>query len=306
MSDHFEFKRWKGIEASSGRWYRSIELIAVGKNAATFLAVGGTAPFIGIPYAIKVFRRVSSEESRKAFLEEAAFLKELDHPCIMRVIDDGVYYDNPFLIAEYLPSTLRNVIDRGVSLQLKLSFAVQMLSGLEYLASSDPPIIHRDLKPENIFVRGKTCILGDFGLKKILWPSDEEDGDKVKLSEGPGMPLRYRTPELVRYYNKEAGVDLAKSDVFQMGLTLSELFTGENPLNAADDYGDPIVLDRIGHIDAGEVAAGINGLLKKMLNEDPEDRPDARSLVTTWEKIFKHAIDNHLYINEHAFVTGGD
>lgn len=307
MSDHFKFTRWKGIKASSDRWYKPVELIAAGKNAATFLAIGDTAPFVGIPYAIKVFRRISSDESLAAFLDEASTLKELDHPGIMRVIDDGTYYQkNPFLVAEYLPWTLKDVIEQGASLQLKVSFAIQLLSALKYLSTLSPPIIHRDLKPANIFVRGISCIIGDFGLKKILWSDDDDDGDAVKMSEGPGMPLKYRTPELVRYYNKEANVDLSKSDIFQLGLSLAELFTSSNPLQPSEDYSEPIVLDKVGHIDVGEVGAGINGLIAKMIAKNPTHRPSLDSLIKSWKKVLQGVVDSQLYLHSHAFVQEGD
>lgn len=305
MSDHFEFKTWKGIKSNSDRWYKAIELIDVGKNAATFLVMGDTAPHIGVPFAIKVFRRISSSESRSAFLEEASFLKDLDHPGIMRLIDDGVYYDNPFLIAEYYPHTLGDIIQQqqNISIQLKISFAIQLLSALKYLSMHAPPIIHRDLKPANIFVRGITCIIGDFGLKKVLWPDNEnDDTNAVKMSEGPGMPLKYRTPELVRYYKNESNVNLTKSDVFQLGLTLAELFTSENPLIPAENYSDPIELNKLSRIDTGKVGAGINGLISSMLRINPAQRPGIDQLLKSWKSVLKDVINNHLYVKQYAFV----
>lgn len=46
----------------------------------------------------------------------------------------------------------------------------QILSGLLYLHSHDPPIIHRDLKCDNIFVNGNQgeVKIGDLGLAAIL------------------------------------------------------------------------------------------------------------------------------------------
>ena len=299
MSDHFEFERWKGIKADSGRWYNAIEPIATGRNAATFLAMGVSEPQVGIPYAIKVFRRISSQESRKAFDEESIFLERLSYPSIMRIYDRGTFYtNNPFIVAEYLPYTLRNVIQNGTTIQTKIHYALQLVSAIQYLSQLSPPVIHRDLKPENIFVRGSSCIIGDFGLKKVLQLELEEDADAVKMSEGPGMPRRYRTPELIRYYKKEAAVDLSRSDIFQLGLTLAELFTGENPLVPVDDYADRLELNKIGRINAGEVAAGIVGLIKKMIEVAPSKRPTPKSLVNSWKSIFKEVMDKSLYLNQ--------
>lgn len=46
----------------------------------------------------------------------------------------------------------------------------QILRGLNYLHSHDPPVIHRDLKCDNIFVNGNQgeVKIGDLGLAAIL------------------------------------------------------------------------------------------------------------------------------------------
>lgn len=46
----------------------------------------------------------------------------------------------------------------------------QILKGLLYLHSHDPPVIHRDLKCDNIFVNGNQgeVKIGDLGLAAIL------------------------------------------------------------------------------------------------------------------------------------------
>lgn len=46
----------------------------------------------------------------------------------------------------------------------------QILEGLLYLHSHDPPVIHRDLKCDNIFVNGNQgeVKIGDLGLAAIL------------------------------------------------------------------------------------------------------------------------------------------
>jgi hypothetical protein len=57
MSDHFKLDRWKSLQADSGFWYESIELLGTGGNAATFLAFCTSPPNKGLLFAIKVFRR---------------------------------------------------------------------------------------------------------------------------------------------------------------------------------------------------------------------------------------------------------
>lgn len=49
-------------------------------------------------------------------------------------------------------------------------WARQVLQGLRYLHSHNPPIIHRDLKCDNIFVNGNhgEVKIGDLGLATIM------------------------------------------------------------------------------------------------------------------------------------------
>lgn len=49
------------------------------------------------------------------------------------------------------------------------SWCRQVLSGLHYLHSREPPIIHRDLKCENIFINGNNgqAKIGDLGLAVV-------------------------------------------------------------------------------------------------------------------------------------------
>jgi hypothetical protein len=70
-------------------------------------------------------------------------------------------------------------------------------------------------------------VLGDFGLMKLMDGQGEEDRDVFKESVGLGMPFFYRTPDLISYAKNEADIS-PKSDVFQLGLVLTELFTSRN------------------------------------------------------------------------------
>ena len=57
-----------------------------------------------------------------------------------------------------------------VCMKAMRGWAIQILTGLEYLGSQEPTIIHRDLKCVNIFINGHDgqVKIGDFGLATFL------------------------------------------------------------------------------------------------------------------------------------------
>ena len=59
---------------------------------------------------------------------------------------------------------------KNVDLRALKKWSRQILEGLVYLHSHDPPVIHRDLKCDNIFVNGNQgeVKIGDLGLAAIL------------------------------------------------------------------------------------------------------------------------------------------
>lgn len=59
---------------------------------------------------------------------------------------------------------------KHVDIKAVKNWSRQILRGLLYLHSHDPPIIHRDLKCDNIFVNGNQgeVKIGDLGLAAIL------------------------------------------------------------------------------------------------------------------------------------------
>ena len=267
-----------------------------GGNAVTYLVVSSEGPNRGVPFALKFFRRMSNPERRQAFSDELDFLKTCDHPSVMRVYDDGTFqfrmrgelYEVPFLVAEYLPNTLHQVMKTGrASITEKVIYATQLLAGLTYLDGQTPPVVHRDIKPQNIFVKGRACVLGDFGLLKRLDAEDAEDRELLNESVTAGMPYFYRSPDLVAYANGEADIT-TKSDVFQLGLVLTELFTGRNPcIRPRDDNPlTPVELESVREIPSN-YGGLIAPLLRDMLSLDPESRPDAHDLLPRWDGAFQ-------------------
>ena len=181
----------------------------------------------------------------------------------------------------------------------RVSHTLQLLSALAYLDQSNPPVIHRDVKPKNIFVKGRSCVLGDFGLMKFLNQDDETDreiyGDRART----GMPFFHRTPDLVAYL-REGTPLTTKTDIFQLGLVIAEVFTGRNPEITAENITDQVDLERLKFI-PGVLGMRIRELIESMLESEPGRRPSAADLIDPWEGVFREVVDRCHQLNGRVF-----
>jgi serine/threonine protein kinase len=307
MADYFSLGIGQSVQSERGIWYRNIQFLGAGGNAVTFLILCTSGPYRGVLFALKVFRVISSEERKAKFLEEREFLESgCNHPSIMRVFDTGVFTQGddeyPFVVSEYLPNTLADKVrERSATTVEKLSYTLQLLSSLEYLDTLPNPVVHRDIKPQNLFLKGQSCVLGDFGLMKLIDSEEEADRDIFKESVLPAMPRFYRTPDLIAYAKNEAGIT-TKSDVFQLGLVVAELFTGRNPAVAPPEGNllAPLEMENLQWV-PGRIGKGIAALIRRMLVIDPNERESASRLIDPWRGAFDEAIVRSHELEGRAF-----
>uniref|UniRef100_A0A7C9D652 non-specific serine/threonine protein kinase n=1 Tax=Opuntia streptacantha TaxID=393608 RepID=A0A7C9D652_OPUST len=106
---------------------------------------------------------------------------------------------------------------KQVDIRAIKNWARQILCGLAYLHSHDPPVIHRDLKCDNIFVNGHLgqVKIGDLGLAAIL------RGSQCAHSV-IGTP-EFMAPEL---YDEEYNHLV---DVYSFGMCVLEMLTSDYP-----------------------------------------------------------------------------
>jgi serine/threonine protein kinase len=277
------------VRARFGDYYRVAQPIGYGKNATAYLTLQTSGVNAGNFCSLKVLQDPYNEPNRRKFETEIATLTRLRHSSILQIVDSGesVRGDSvyPFYLSDYYQETLADALNRGLSFPSKLAFALQMISGLAYLASHD--IVHCDLKPDNIFIRGFDCAIADFGLVRL--PSATGEG-----SLGPSLH-RYRTPDIAAFSNGGEPPS-TKSDVFQMGLVLAEIFTGTNICREAPNGGDQVELDPLPEIH-GSIGNGISNVLNEMLDFDASKRPDAEALRDRWQGLLFTVIE-HRWIQE--------
>ncbi|KAL7611965.1 hypothetical protein Lser_V15G04968 [Lactuca serriola] len=105
---------------------------------------------------------------------------------------------------------------KTVDLKAIKKWARQILNGLHYLHSQNPPVIHRDLKCDNIFVNGNNgeIKIGDLGLATVM----QQPTAKSVI----GTP-EFMAPEL---YEEEYN-ELV--NIYSFGMCLLEMVTFEYP-----------------------------------------------------------------------------
>lgn len=204
----------------------------------------------------------------RRFLREAELLAELLHPGIVKVQDFGDV-SNPYIILEYFKGkNLAELIRAGsLSPEDKKSVFASILSGIAYAHSAN--VIHRDIKPENILIDDNNNVkIIDFGLALR-----ENESGKTAKGGIIGTPS-FIAPEILN------GEPASKAtDLFALGVTGIELFTGVNPF-AGSDINDTInrLLSHNGSLPA-DLSARLPQEFREIINSLIALQPEKRVIT---------------------------
>ena len=257
------------------------EQIGVGGMGAVYRAVDQK---FGTSVAVKE-TFYSDRNLAEAFEREARLLNGLHHPLFPHVSDHFVEGNGHFLVMEYIEGEdLSALLKRGERFPLDtvMRWTLDLLDGLDYLHSQDPPIIHRDVKPSNLKLtpRGNLLLL-DFGMAK------ETSGDTQGMQSVFGYSRRYSPLEQI----EGTGTDV-RSDIFSLGATVYHLLTGAPPVDvlaraSAIVAGKPDPLKLASEIDSN-VPELIAALIHSALALNPDKRfVSARAMWNSVEEALR-------------------
>ncbi|KAI3385159.1 hypothetical protein SNEBB_000040 [Seison nebaliae] len=216
----------------------------------------------------------------KKILMEVNIMKELDHPCIVKIIDVFKISPKLFIVLELVEGG--ELFDRVVQLggiketDSKFLF-YQMLLAIQYLHKRG--ISHRDLKPENILLKSPTTArttvkVTDFGLSKFV---DESS----MLKTFCGTP-NYLAPEILQ--SKGHGTYSHKVDLWSLGVILFICLVGYPPFSedassvplpkqiVTGDYSFPEEF-------WGDISKSAIDLIRKLMDINPVSRYTADSSI---------------------------
>ena len=228
--------------------------------------------------------------ARAAFLREARAAARLRHPNVASVFHYGEQDGQCFYVMELVEGeTLEARLRREGPLSPPLALEICRQVACALMEAEALSMVHRDLKPSNLmFVarRGDRADdqphvkVIDFGLAQAADLAETEDGGFAPTGFA-GTPS-FASPEQFARDGAQ-GVD-TRSDIYSLGVTLWYLLCGKLPFSGSTltgihaQHSQPVL--PLEQLRAARVPGSVIGLLQRMLQVDPRERPaSARVLI---------------------------
>ncbi|HRD71460.1 MAG TPA: serine/threonine-protein kinase [Aquimonas sp.] len=199
-----------------GPW-RILSTLAEGGMGRVYLAERGDGQYEQ-RVAIKRLRALARPEDEQLIRRERQILADLVHPHIARLLDGGADASGrPHLVMEFVEGIRvdRWCREQRLGLDARLRLFQQICRAVHF--AHQRMILHCDLKPSNILVRHNGFpVLLDFGIARLVGAEGRGEG-------GGYMTPRYASPE------QKAGASVGvATDVYSLGLILTELLSHED------------------------------------------------------------------------------
>ena len=215
----------------------------------------------------------SSDLKFKEQLEnEIQIVKNLKHPRIVAYLGHDYMEDCLYIYLEYMAGgSLAQALRQFGCFEesLTLSYGREILEGLEYLHTRDPPVVHRDIKGANVLVDLEChAKLSDFGCSKRA-------NDTMSHTMRGSIP--WMAPEVI----KNTGYG-RKADIWSYGCVLVEMATGKSPWGSFDNPMAAMCKIAMSQ-ETPPLPEGMSApcldLMSQCLQRDPLVRPDSSKLL---------------------------
>ncbi len=268
-----------GTDLGEGR--AAVRLLGGGDRYEAWL---GWDDHLCSPVVLKIVRpdQVDDPRARSAAGREAAVLRGLAHPGIVRCFGADLDGPRPYLVLEFLDGPRLSTLLRRygpLTHEQLVPLATELGSALAYLHHEG--LVHLDVKPQNL-IMGAPPRLIDLSIARPISESD-------RLT-GPLGTEAYMAPE-------QCDVGLLPTigpatDVWGLGATLYEAANGHRPFPRRDGPGAPY--PQLSCAPAPfhpRVPAVLRAAIAACLATDPRDRPTLGELMDAVEALQADARD---------------
>lgn len=268
--------------------YTLVRRVGEGGMGSVYEAVQRGADGFTKRVAIKLLRSWVTEkpEFLKNFVGEAKLVAQLVHTNIVQTYQLGMSNGAPFIAMEYIDGLdllqLLNTLcarEKKLPVPMAVFIASRICRGLSYAHEKKGAdgkrlgLVHRDISPQNIMISREGDVkITDFGMAKAHDYMLDGEGDIIMGK------MCYMSPE-----QAEGASTDCRSDLFSVGVVLSEMLVGINVFvaNDTEEIFDRIVKKPLP--DFRELAPDINTPLCEILNRamkrDPNERYQSASAM---------------------------
>jgi serine/threonine protein kinase len=167
-----------------------------------------------------------------------------------------------FVVMEYVSGpSLASVLKQyphGLPLAEVRTWLKGLVDGVAYL--HDHGVVHRDLKPANLFMEEGIVKIGDYGLAKLITPTQGSEH-----SESIGT-CHYMAPEI------GSGKYHKPIDVYAIGVILQEMITGRVPFDG-ETVNEVLMKHLTARPDVSKIPQPYQTIVARALAKDPGHRP---------------------------------
>ena len=248
---------------------------------------------------MKKFHEVLANPRNLAlFRREVLVSSRLHHPNVMTICGAVMREDVPFqMVMELLEGSVSEVMNAAhttsstslyssyLTFYEQLSIALDVTSAIAYLHQTHPkPYVHGDIRPSNVLVtRDMKAKVGDLGATHVIESS---------LSVGPLSPDYLASERKPR--DGTAISNTLPSDVYSLGVSLIEIFTGARPIPE----------ERQTQLGALANRPKLFLLCSRMIDDEADNRPSSQHCFDTLRGEIECVLSTQGYFTVKRLVKG--
>ena len=264
----------EGDEIVPGRY--AVELLGGGRRYEAYLAWDDDLRTLVTVKALRP-HLVNDFAARSTIAREAAALRTLQHPALVRCFSAELDGDRPHLLLEFLDGPRLSTLIRcyGVILEQLLPLALELCAALHYVGARG--YVHLDVKPKNVIMSAPPRLI-DLSVATRL-------EDVARLASPTGTDA-YMAPEQCEPHRfAEIG---PASDIWGFGGTLYEAISRSLPFAEGDEKAETPA-ERWPQLEAeprplvADIPVTLADLILACLAKRPQDRPTALEVADAVE-----------------------